>query len=108
MTLPPDAKDRSEPALERTPDEVAIDPLDGELDLHTFRPNEVPDLVREYVRACRDKGVLALRIVHGKGRGTLRRTVHAVLASMPDDVQSYALAEPHRGGWGATLVDLRR
>ena len=56
---------------------------------------------------CREQGVLALRIVHGKGRGALRRTVHAVLARMPEHVARYALAPPERGGWGATLVDLR-
>ena len=56
---------------------------------------------------CRERGVLALRIVHGKGRGTLRRTVHAVLARMPDHVERFALAAAERGGWGATIVDLR-
>ena len=56
---------------------------------------------------CRERGVLALRIVHGKGRGTLRRTVHALLERMPEHVLRYALAPPERGGWGATVVDLR-
>jgi DNA-nicking Smr family endonuclease len=86
---------------------TAVDPLDGELDLHTFNPRDSADLVREYVLACHQKGVLALRIVHGKGKGVQRRSVHAVLADMPDVVLRYRLAEPERGGWGATLVDLR-
>jgi DNA-nicking Smr family endonuclease len=85
---------------------VAVDPLDGELDLHAFRPGETADLVREYVLACQAKGVLALRIVHGKGKGVQRRIVHAVLDDMPGVVLRYRLAEPQRGGWGATLVEL--
>lgn len=56
---------------------------------------------------CRERGVLALRLVHGKGRGTLRRTVHAVLDRLPEHVERYRLAPAERGGWGATLVDLR-
>jgi dsDNA-specific endonuclease/ATPase MutS2 len=96
----------SEPQLDGEPEPVQL-PLNGELDLHTFRPSEVRELVRDYVNECRAHGVLALRIVHGKGTGTLRRITHAVLADMPEAVASYRLAENTRGGWGATLVDLK-
>jgi dsDNA-specific endonuclease/ATPase MutS2 len=101
-----DERSESEAMLEGEPEPVQL-PLDGELDLHTFRPAEVRELVRDYVNECRAHGVLALRIVHGKGTGTLRRITHAVLDDMPEAVASYRLAERVRGGWGATLVDLK-
>ena len=82
-------------------------PIDGVLDLHTFDPRDVADLVPTWIDACAEKGLVELRIIHGKGKGTRRRPVHAILARRAD-VLSYALAPPDRGGWGATLVTLRR
>jgi len=81
-------------------------PIDGTLDLHAFRPREVKDVVGDYLDACREKGILDVRIVHGKGIGALRETVHAVLHRR-DDVESFRLAGEGRGEWGATLVRLR-
>lgn len=81
-------------------------PINGVLDLHTFRPQDVKDLVEEYVHACRERGLLDLRIIHGKGTGALRETVHATLARMPE-VASFRLAGEDRGSWGATLVRLK-
>lgn len=80
-------------------------PIDGELDLHTFHPRDVKDLVAEYVRVCRHKGILQIRIVHGKGTGALRRTVHAVLDRLPG-VAGYRLGGTGGGSWGATIVEL--
>lgn len=80
-------------------------PIDGTLDLHTFHPRDVKDLVPEYLHACREKGILQVRIVHGKGTGSLRRTVHAVLDRLPE-VVSYKLGGDAGGGWGATIVVL--
>ena len=82
-------------------------PIDGVLDLHTFKPSEVKDLVTDYLAACQQKGIFEVRIIHGKGIGALRRTVHALLSRHPE-VVSFTLDHPQFGGWGATLVHLRK
>jgi dsDNA-specific endonuclease/ATPase MutS2 len=79
-------------------------PIDGTLDLHMFRPGEVRDLVPHYLSLCRERGILDVRIVHGKGTGTLRELVHAVLRKLPE-VEGFRLAGD-RSGWGATVVRL--
>lgn len=81
-------------------------PVDGILDLHTFQPREVGDLLPEYLAACGEKGILDVRIIHGKGTGMLRQTVHALLARLPE-VASFSLAEDDGGSWGATVVRLK-
>jgi dsDNA-specific endonuclease/ATPase MutS2 len=89
------------------PAEALIElPIDGTLDLHTFRPRDVKDLVPEYLGLCREKGILRVRLVHGKGDGSMLRTVHALLKRIPE-VESFELAGPAEGGWGATIVRLR-
>jgi DNA-nicking Smr family endonuclease len=80
-------------------------PIDGMLDLHTFQPRDVKDLIPDYLAECRERGILHVRIVHGKGTGALRRTVHAVLDRLPE-VTAYQLAGEDAGGWGATLVTI--
>lgn len=81
-------------------------PIDGTLDLHTFRPGDVKELVPDYLESCRERGILEVRIIHGKGTGALRRTVHAILDRLPD-VVSHSSAAHGGGGWGATVVVLK-
>lgn len=82
-------------------------PIDGTLDLHTFQPGEVRDLLPDYLNACREKGILEVRVIHGKGTGTLRETVHTILKRLPE-VASFRLAGVDAGSWGATIVRLRQ
>ena len=80
-------------------------PIDGTLDLHHFNPREVSDLVVEYLAECRRKGISSVRLIHGKGTGTLRETVHSTLRKIPE-VKSFRLADETGGGWGSTLVTI--
>lgn len=86
---------------EHSPVEI---PIDGMLDLHTFDPREAKALVRDYLTECRARGILQVRIIHGKGTGALRETVHATLEKI-EFVRSFKLAGD-RSGWGATIAVL--
>ncbi|MBN11703.1 MAG: DNA mismatch repair protein MutS [Opitutaceae bacterium] len=87
------------------PDPIEI-PINGELDLHTFRPSDVKYLLEDYFDACEEKGILQVRVIHGKGTGTLRETVHALLRKS-DRVEGFRLGDEGSGSWGATLVQLK-
>jgi DNA-nicking Smr family endonuclease len=82
-------------------------PITDELDLHTFAPRDIPSVVEEYLRACREEGLTLVRLVHGRGRGVQRAEVRRVLQRLTEEVDSFADAPPASGGWGATLVTLR-
>ncbi len=62
-------------------------PIDGTLDLHIFRPEDVRDLVPDYLDECRGRGILKVNIIHGKGTGVLRSIVHSILAGLPEVVE---------------------
>ena len=82
-------------------------PIEDILDLHTFNPKEIPDLLSDYFAACIDAGIYSVRIVHGKGQGILRKRVRSILNSHAR-VESFRNAPTEAGGWGATLVELKR
>ena len=81
-------------------------PIDGTLDLHTFSPKDVKELVPDYLEECLKQNILEVRIVHGKGKGVLRRIVHSALERL-DYVASWNTAGHGRGSWGATIVNLK-
>jgi DNA-nicking Smr family endonuclease len=82
-------------------------PIEDVLDLHTFRPQDIADLLDEYFSECIKAGISSVRVIHGKGKGIQKKQVHKILKKHPL-VQSFSDAPPEAGGWGATLVHLRQ
>jgi DNA-nicking Smr family endonuclease len=82
-------------------------PIDGTLDLHTFSPREVKELLPAYFDECRARGIYEIRVIHGKGTGMLRETVHSLLRKLPG-ISSFRLADVTGGSWGATIVQLQQ
>ncbi len=84
-----------------------IVPIEDILDLHTFRPQDIPNLLTDYFSACIDAEIYSVRIIHGKGSGILKKRVRSLLKKNPL-VTSFSNAPVEAGGWGATLVELKR
>jgi dsDNA-specific endonuclease/ATPase MutS2 len=82
-------------------------PIDGVLDLHNFSPKDLKYLIPDYLEECYRSHIFQVRIIHGKGIGNLRRTVHSILNRLPL-VKEFKLAGENAGGWGATIIELRK
>ena len=93
--MPPDDTDFETPTTEL----IQTD----QLDLHTFQPSEAASVTEEFLSQAQDEGYRTVRIIHGKGTGTLRRIVESVLEKH-HAVASFAQADAN---WGATLVELK-
>lgn len=102
-----DITTKNDPTRESEGDELVEMPIDGVLDLHTFRPQEVKELINDYIEECLKRGIYDLRIIHGKGTGTLKAVVHSILKKHPA-VVSFKDADLTAGGWGATVVVLKK
>ena len=90
-------------SADQDPVEFVISPV---LDLHTFKPSDLGELIPDYIGLCLEKKLTRVRIIHGKGIGTLRETVHALLKK-DSRVERFQLADQTEGGWGATIAWLK-
>jgi dsDNA-specific endonuclease/ATPase MutS2 len=81
-------------------------PIEDVIDLHTFRPRDIPNLIEDYLEECVRAGFTSVRIIHGKGTGAQKKRVHELLRGHPH-VRSFADAPLEAGGWGATVVELK-
>jgi len=91
------------------PDAETVIELDLEdaIDLHSFPPRDIPDVVTDYLEAAHRKGFREVRLIHGRGVGVQRERVRSVLAKHPL-VDAFHDATPDRGGWGATIAFLSK
>jgi dsDNA-specific endonuclease/ATPase MutS2 len=87
--------------------EPVILPVEDSIDLHTFHPKDISDVVEEYVEQCKQAGIREVRIIHGKGTGVQRNIVRSILAKNTS-VLSFRDAPPEAGGWGSTIVVLKK
>jgi DNA-nicking Smr family endonuclease len=87
-------------------EEIIHLPIDGSLDLHMFAPEDAVDVVDEYLKACLEDGIYEVRIIHGKGKGVLRRQVHAYLEKHPL-IEDFRL-DSGSSGWGATIARIKK
>ena len=98
--------DDGNPPAEKAPEPPAVElPIEDVLDLHPFRPEDVANVVRDYLDAAYEAGLRELRIIHGRGRGVQRRTVRTLLGRDPRVVH-FADALLEACSWGATVMKL--
>jgi DNA-nicking Smr family endonuclease len=89
------------------PEEPVVLPIEDSIDLHAFAPKDIPAVVESYLEAARERGLREVRIIHGRGKGVQKERVRQVLGRS-EHVVHFEEATPERGGFGATVVKLRR
>ncbi|MBF5011736.1 Smr/MutS family protein [Burkholderia pseudomultivorans] len=86
--------------------------VQAQLDLHGMRRDEARDALAEFIREAGKKGLRCLRVIHGKGLGSigkepvLKGKVRAWLVQK-EEVIAFCEARGHDGGAGAVLVLLQ-
>lgn len=100
--FPPESEQRNPPGGHDETPPVELEVRDI-IDLHTFPPRDIPEIVAAYLEEARRKGFTTVRIIHGKGVGVQRERVHAVLRRTPF-VEHFQMAPAESGSWGATIV----
>ena len=79
-------------------------PIEDSIDLHAFRPRDIPSVVEEYVRAAHEAGLREVRLIHGRGKGVQRGLVQAALERHPLVEEFWDATETHLGATVARLV----
>ena len=57
-------------------------PIEETFDLHSFLPEDVRDVTREYLEQARARGFREVRLIHGRGIGVQRANVQSLLRTL--------------------------
>ncbi len=88
-------------------DDFVVLPPQDFIDLHPFQPRDIPSVVEEFLQQCIEAELFEIRLIHGRGVGVQRNIVRSILAKHPK-VISFHDAPAEAGGWGATVVVLKK
>ncbi len=91
------------PAPELSLDEQFV----RELNVIGLNADEAVERADKFLDEAFLSGAETVRIIHGHGKGILRRAIAQLLTDHPQ-VEKFQLAPPNQGGGGATLVELRK
>jgi len=80
-------------------------PAINEVHLRRLSVDEALLKLDQYLNDAFMAGLYQVRVIHGKGTGTLRQVVREQLTSHPL-VKSFRLADYREGGAGVTIVEL--
>ncbi len=86
--------------------------IGDQLDLHGLRRDEAREMLVDFLRRSSIRGIRCVRIIHGKGLGSvnqepvLKKLVHKWLVQRAD-VIAFCQAKPADGGSGAVVVLLK-
>jgi DNA mismatch repair protein MutS2 len=106
-------KDELKPLMaagKATPDPIAansrIEEVPEEFNVIGNTAEEARERVDKFLDQAFLGGRARLRIIHGHGKGILRRTLHEMFTHHPQ-VEKFYAAPPQEGGGGATIVELK-
>ena len=80
-------------------------PVEDEVRLRQLTVDEALLKLDKYLNDAFMAGLSQVKVIHGKGTGTLRQVVHEQLSRHPL-VKSYRLGVYGEGGTGVTIVEL--
>ena len=91
-------------------EQVTLPPVESpgmEISLRGMRAEDALDVLEKYLDRAYRAGLPYVRVIHGKGTGTLRKLARDLLRAHPL-VAAIRQAEAHEGGDGVTIVEMKK